>query len=245
MDDELLTEFVVEANEHLADVENQFLAIEASGDNVDVDLVNEVFRAVHSIKGAAGFLGLTVVNDLAHSLENILNMMRNSELCPNSEIVDVMLRAADELQGLINDIENSNSADVSTHIAALEAIANGNSNSSAASAPATEAPAENLPIEESANGAGELPSTEVDEDELDKQIAAAFAAKQGEQNSQPQNGQVQAEQPQNNAPAPAKEAPAATNKEAVEKKTVAPRGQYSRLGWCARQSHESGWRTRT
>jgi len=123
MDDELLTEFVVEANEHLADIENQFLAIESGGKDVDVDLVNEVFRGVHSIKGAAGFLGMTVLNDLAHSLENILNMMRNLELTPTSEIVDVMLRAADKLQGLINNIQDSNSVDVTEHIAALEAIA--------------------------------------------------------------------------------------------------------------------------
>ncbi len=124
-DDELLGEFVVEAKEHLADIENQFLSIEASGDNVDVELVNEVFRGIHSIKGAAGFLGMTKVNDLSHCLENILNMMRNSELSPNSAMIDVMLRSADRLQGLIDDIFNSNEADVSEYIDALEQIAAG------------------------------------------------------------------------------------------------------------------------
>lgn len=124
-DDELLGEFVVEAKEHLADIENQFLSIEASGADVDVDLINEVFRAIHSIKGAAGFLGMTKVNDLSHSLENILNMMRNSELTPNSEMIDVMLRSADRLEGLIDDIFNSNEADVSEFVAALEKIAAG------------------------------------------------------------------------------------------------------------------------
>jgi len=124
-DDELLGEFVVEAKEHLADIENQFLSIEASGDNVDVELVNDVFRAIHSIKGAAGFLGMTKVNDLSHCLENILNMMRNSELTPNSAMIDVMLRSADRLQGLIDDIFNSNEADISEYIDALEQIAAG------------------------------------------------------------------------------------------------------------------------
>ena len=124
-DDELLGEFVVEAKEHLADIENQFLSIEASGDNVDVELVNDVFRAIHSIKGAAGFLGMTNVNDLSHCLENILNMMRNSELTPNSAMIDVMLRSADRLQGLIDDIFNSNEADVSEYVDALEQIAAG------------------------------------------------------------------------------------------------------------------------
>lgn len=122
-DNELLAEFVVEANEHLADVENQFLSIEESGENINVDLVNEVFRAIHSIKGAAGFLGMTKLNDIAHSLENLLNMMRNLELIPNSEIIDVMLRSADKIKGMINDIRNSNEVDVSEFVAALEHIA--------------------------------------------------------------------------------------------------------------------------
>ena len=125
-DPALLTEFVTESREHLADVEGQFLEIEAAGADIDVDLVNTVFRAIHSIKGAAGFMGLTTVNKLAHSLENVLGKMRNVELIPTSEIVDVMLKAADQLTGLINDIENSNEVDVSSHISALDNIlANG------------------------------------------------------------------------------------------------------------------------
>jgi two-component system chemotaxis sensor kinase CheA len=122
-DNELLADFVVEANEHLAGIENQFLAIEEAAPSVDVALVNEVFRAIHSIKGAAGFLGLRTVNDLAHNLENVLNMMRNEELAPTSAIVDDMLKGADALKQLIEDVENSNGADVGEHIAALERIA--------------------------------------------------------------------------------------------------------------------------
>ncbi len=124
-DAELLADFIVEAKEHLADIENQFLQIEENGAQIDIDLVNEVFRAIHSIKGAAGFMGLRTVNDLSHNLENLLNKMRNNELSPTSAIVDVMLRGADALTGLINDIENSNDIDVSEHITALKAIDEG------------------------------------------------------------------------------------------------------------------------
>ncbi len=212
MDDELLSDFVVEANEHLDDIENQFLAIESSGENVDVDLVNEVFRGVHSIKGAAGFLGMTVVNDLAHSLENILNMMRNSEIIPTSEIIDVMLRAADELQGLINDIQNSNSADVSDHIKALEAIASGQAPTST---PTTTEPAE-TPQEKETNAS--LPAEAVvpaaDDAELSRQIEEAFAAKQTVEIKQTEE-----------TPTPEKSVakPAETKaQETSEKKTAAP-----------------------
>ncbi|MBX3424640.1 MAG: chemotaxis protein CheW [Pirellulales bacterium] len=184
-EDDLLGEFVIEANEHLADVENQFLAIEEMGASVDVNLVNEVFRAIHSIKGAAGFLGMTKINDLAHSLENVLNMMRNHELAPNSQIVDVMLKSADKLQGLINDIQNSNDADVSDHVTKLDAIAAGQVVEAPApaakkspgkkGAPAKKAaPAPKKPRGGKAKAAPE-PSVE-DELDLDAQIEAALGA---------------------------------------------------------------------
>ncbi len=121
-DPELLAEFVTESRDHLAQVEGQLLEIEAGGANIDVDLVNNVFRGIHSIKGAAGFLGLTTVNKLAHSLENVLGLMRNRELTPTSAMIDVMLRAADALTQLINETESSNEADVSAHVVALDEI---------------------------------------------------------------------------------------------------------------------------
>ncbi|MFN3151285.1 chemotaxis protein CheW [Bremerella sp.] len=129
-DPALLAEFVTESREHLADVEGQLLEIEANGANINVDLVNKVFRAIHSIKGAAGFMGLVRINELAHALENVLGKMRTEELTPNSQIVDVMLKAADALSGLINDIENSNTVDVSSHIALLNEIFEAEANSS-------------------------------------------------------------------------------------------------------------------
>src|SRR5262245_58899568 len=130
-DPELLAEFVTEAREHLAGVEGQLLDIESGGADVNVDLVNTVFRAIHSVKGAAGFLGLTTVNKLAHSLENVLGKMRNHELAPTSPIVDTMLQAADALTKLINDLESSNDVDVSNHCAALDKINNGESTTGA------------------------------------------------------------------------------------------------------------------
>ena len=163
MSDELLGEFVVESNEHMADIENQLLSIEESGADVDVDLVNEVFRGVHSIKGAAGFLGLSKVNDLAHGLENILNMMRNLELTPTSPMIDVMLRAADRLQGLLNDVENSNEEDVTEHIELLAGVVSADLQTDEAS------PSDSV--------SASTPEP-VSEEDLDAQIAQAFAKKQ-------------------------------------------------------------------
>ena len=121
MDDrEIIADFVIESREHLADIENQLLAIEAGGANPDLAQVNTVFRAIHSVKGAAGFLGFSTIGQLAHDLENVLNLIRNRQLVPSSAVTDVMLRSADRLRDLINCIDQSNEADVSQYIAALQ-----------------------------------------------------------------------------------------------------------------------------
>ena len=76
----LIAEFVVESQEGLANIEQQMLAIETAGVDVDIDLVNAVFRTMHTIKGTAGFLGLDRIGSLAHGLEEVLNAMRNREI---------------------------------------------------------------------------------------------------------------------------------------------------------------------
>jgi two-component system chemotaxis sensor kinase CheA len=121
-DDELVQEFVVESAAHLAQVEGQILEIESAGENYDTNVVNTVFRAVHSVKGAAGFLSLTVINSLAHSLENVLNMIRNRELALNKSIVNTLLRSADQLRILVDNVETSNDVDVSELVTQLDAI---------------------------------------------------------------------------------------------------------------------------
>jgi two-component system chemotaxis sensor kinase CheA len=121
-DRELLTEFVIESQEHLSDVEHKLLTLESQGETMDISLVNTVFRAIHSIKGAAGFLGLDVLQGLAHREEEILNKLRNHELRPTSIVIDTLLKATDRLKGLLDDIDSSNDQDVSEHLAALEKI---------------------------------------------------------------------------------------------------------------------------
>jgi chemotaxis protein histidine kinase CheA len=58
-DEELVGEYLAECREHLATIETDLLAIEGGGEGADKELVNRVFRAAHSIKGGAGFFGLT------------------------------------------------------------------------------------------------------------------------------------------------------------------------------------------
>lgn len=126
MDDETLQMYVEEATEHLGDIENDLLAIEQAGADIDVELVNKVFRAAHSIKGGAGFLGLNKIKDLGHKIENILDMVRNRELVPEPEVVNIVLLAFDKLRDLITNVGESNDAYIDDHVAALTAAASAN-----------------------------------------------------------------------------------------------------------------------
>lgn len=123
MDDEqLVVEFVEEAREHLADIEAQLLQIEALGADFNDDLVNTVFREIHSIKGAAGFLGLQTINRLSHSLENVLGKFREHKIIPTPYNVDVLLKGADRLRCLIEDVANSNQVDVNALVVSIDAV---------------------------------------------------------------------------------------------------------------------------
>ena len=119
IDDETLQEYISESLEHLADIEQDLLAIEEGGANIDEEIVNRVFRAAHSLKGGAGFLALETIKELAHKIENVLDMMRNREMVPNPEIINILLNSFDKLRDLISNSSTSNEEDVDEFIVAL------------------------------------------------------------------------------------------------------------------------------
>ncbi len=120
--DDLLTAFVEEALEHLSSIETDFLAIEKSGKNIDSPRVNKVFRAAHSIKGGAGFIGLKQINALSHKMETVLGLIRNGKLIPDSEIINFLLIASDRLKELVLNVRQSDDMDIGQAIGALNAI---------------------------------------------------------------------------------------------------------------------------
>lgn len=164
-DDEILQGFIEESLEHLADIENDLLAVEEGGANIDEDLVNKVFRAAHSIKGGAGFMGLQAIQELSHASENVLGMIRSKKLVPNPEIINILLLASDQLQRMIEDVHNSNDVDITAHLDPLNAIADGTFSQGAAPAekvttpePVPEPEADPEPVET----APEPPPLEID-----------------------------------------------------------------------------------
>ncbi len=111
--DETLQMFLEEARDHLRDIETDLMTIETETGPADVDLVNKVFRGIHSIKGAAGFFGLNRIKDLSHSMESLLNRIRNLEIIPSHAVTEALLKSADVLSAMVNQPSASENVDIS------------------------------------------------------------------------------------------------------------------------------------
>jgi two-component system chemotaxis sensor kinase CheA len=105
MDPEILADFFAEAKEHLETIEPNLLQLEQTPENLG--LLNEIFRPMHSLKGASGFLGLNAINRLAHKAENILDELRQGSMSVTSEIMDLILSATDALRTMVDNLEAS------------------------------------------------------------------------------------------------------------------------------------------
>jgi two-component system chemotaxis sensor kinase CheA len=93
---EIFEEYVVEAKEHLENLEQKLLELEK--DPKDKELINSAFRSMHTIKGGAGFLGLNVIVETAHLAEEVLGKLRSEELELTPEINDLLLKSVDFLK---------------------------------------------------------------------------------------------------------------------------------------------------
>lgn len=141
MDDDILKEFIAEAREHLSTIETDLLTIEEAGADLDEDLVNKVFRAAHSIKGASGFFGLGKIKELAHKAETVLDLIRSRKLVPSAEITNILLGAFDKLREMVNDPAQSDTVDTSLLLASLVALTIEGSSRTGLTSTGTEIPA--------------------------------------------------------------------------------------------------------
>ena len=95
-------DFLIEAQEHFEQIETNFLALEESPG--DLDLLNAIFRSIHTIKGAAGFLGLQKVQALSHMGENVLDDLRKSRMELNDRVMELLFETVDMLKVLVEDV---------------------------------------------------------------------------------------------------------------------------------------------
>ena len=107
LDPELVADFIIESREHLETIEPNLLELEKTPENLV--LLNDIFRPMHSLKGASGFLGLNRINKLAHRAENVLDELRKGTMTVDSVIMDIILATTDAFNNMLNSLEETNS----------------------------------------------------------------------------------------------------------------------------------------
>lgn len=169
-DPEIFADFIVEAKEHLETIEPNLLELEKSPDNLS--LCNAIFRPMHSLKGASGFLGLNTINRLAHKAENIMEELRKGEMPVTSEIMDVILSSTDALRQLVENLESTGSegdVDVDPIIRTIEQLLAGE-------LPPQQLGVQDQPAEPQAEEAGAEPEAEQEAAGMPAPSAAATAS---------------------------------------------------------------------
>ncbi len=102
-DMEILVDFISEANENLDSIEISLIELEH--DPTDNEIINNIFRPFHTIKGVSGFLGLQKINTLSHTTENFLDSARSGDFLINEIATDAILESVDTLKQLIIRVE--------------------------------------------------------------------------------------------------------------------------------------------
>ncbi|MCM1086803.1 MAG: chemotaxis protein CheA [Muribaculaceae bacterium] len=118
--------FLDETNEHLQSLNTQILSLEQEPDNMDT--INEIFRAAHSLKGMAGTMGYKRMQNLTHDMENVFSEVRNGNITVKANMIDILFQCLDALEEYNTNIRES--ADEGTNdneplIKQLNAILNG------------------------------------------------------------------------------------------------------------------------
>ncbi len=127
--------FLDETKEHLQNLNTQILNLESDPENMDT--VNEIFRAAHSLKGMAGTMGYKRMQNLTHDMENVFSEVRNGNIVVKPEMIDVLFQCLDALEEYNNNIQAT--ADEGTNeneplIKQLNDIMKGNTSTDAAPA---------------------------------------------------------------------------------------------------------------
>ncbi len=97
--------FLDETNEHLQNLNTQILELESDPENMDN--INEIFRAAHSLKGMAGTMGYKRMQNLTHDMENVFSEVRNGNIKVKPEMIDVLFQCLDALEEYKNNIQET------------------------------------------------------------------------------------------------------------------------------------------
>ena len=150
--------FLDETNEHLQNLNTQILSLEQEPDNMDT--INEIFRAAHSLKGMAGAMGYKRMQTLTHDMENVFSEVRNGNIKVKAGMIDILFQCLDALEEYNTNIRESSDEGTNDNeplIKELNKILKGESDGEApaeAAPAAAEAPAEPAAETGSADNSG-------------------------------------------------------------------------------------------
>jgi len=139
--EELLQDFLLEAGELLSQVDNKLVDLEKRPE--DKDLLNDIFRGFHTIKGGAGFLNVDNLVNLCHRTENLFDKLRNGELHLSPELMDIIMDATGTVRDMFGHLSQAVQppAAASALLAQLDAALAGNALPQRAAAAPAPAPA--------------------------------------------------------------------------------------------------------
>ena len=121
-DPALVNEFLVESEELLQRADQDLVSLESAPQ--DAEVLNRIFRALHTIKGTSGFLGFDPLVRLSHRAEDVLNTLRRGEIHLTQRMMDALLKARDQLGRMLSDIREGGLKQYSIDdlVAELEAV---------------------------------------------------------------------------------------------------------------------------
>ena len=145
--------FLDESKEHLQNLNTQILELEQDSENMDT--INEIFRAAHSLKGMAGTMGYKRMQNLTHDMEDVFSEVRNGTIKVKPEMIDILFQCLDALEGYVALIQESSDEGTNDNEPLIKAL-NEIMNSKGGAAPAKEeAPAASEAPKAEAGGSAE------------------------------------------------------------------------------------------
>ncbi len=121
IDSNLIDEFISEAGEHLEEAEKCLLLLEEQ--TAGPEVIDQLFRGIHSIKGTAGFLNLEAIAELSHAMENLLSLIRAGTRESGSEVIDALLRGTDFLNRMLAELSAGKSDNIPEYRSLLPLLA--------------------------------------------------------------------------------------------------------------------------
>ncbi|MBP3458288.1 MAG: chemotaxis protein CheA [Lachnospiraceae bacterium] len=131
--------FLDETKEHLQSLSDQLMNLEQDPENMDT--INEIFRAAHTLKGMAGTMGYKRMQTLTHDMENVFSEVRNGTFKADGSMIDVLFQCLDALEEYTENIQNTSDEGTNDNehlIKALNDILNSKGGSVSVAAPAKE-----------------------------------------------------------------------------------------------------------